>query len=273
MNRLITAILFTLLVFSTSYNARAHEPIRIASLPNPNLLSIFVIMDKGIENVEVVPARDGVSSIVGLIRAKKADAAVISYETVSTLSDVTGFRYVCSNISEAVHILSYKEINSTDDLKNLQIVASFRGGSPDILYRRLNAPVKPVFTDPFVAINLFVKKEYDALLLPEPLISAAARMLEKKGMGYNTFSVKNNITPAYTDPVNAVIAKDAPTAERLRKAYKKATEFIRENPDEAVAIFNENFEKHYNRKFNSMALLKALKTGRLMFEYSDNAQD
>ncbi len=253
-------LLFILIVFNVSA-----KTIRITSLPNPNLLPIFIIMDKKITDLQFVPSVNGVSNIAGLIKSGKIDVAALNFELKNVFTKKFGWKYGGSFIKKAIYVLSYKPLDNKSDLEKLKIIAAFKGGSPEKLYNKLNLSNKPVFTDLMIAIKLFLKKDYDAILLPEPMISKTINLLEKKNKKYYIFDVATNAN--YYKPVNAIIANKEVDLNELKSAFESAIKVIKTNPDYTTKVFLTYFKKYFKRNFDGVALEKSITSGRLLFEF------
>jgi ABC-type nitrate/sulfonate/bicarbonate transport system substrate-binding protein len=216
-------------------------------------------------DLNFIPSINGISNIAGLIKSKKINAATLNYELKDTFVDKFKWEYSGSFIKKAIYIISYKPISSKNDLQNLKIISSFKGGSPEKLYNKLHINNKPIFTDVMIAIQLFLKKDYDAILLPEPMISKIINMLTKKNIKFSIFDLSKNID--YHKPVNALITRPEIENKKLEVAFKQAINIINKNPEYAAETFVKYFKKYYKRNFDKQALKEAISSGRLVFEY------
>lgn len=264
MKRFFLAIFFTILFSTFGFCS-----IKIASLPNPNIIPIFVMLEKNFIQGEFIPLTGDLSALIGVVRAGKADAIAVNYEASQKIIKDTGWFYSGSTISRAVNIITTTPINNKNDLETRKIIASFRGGSPDILFKKLNLKNEPTYTDLQIAVQLFLKGDFNAILLPEPHISNV--ILKMKGMGkqYFVYDVIDLFDKNYKYPTNAFISKDENTNKVLKEALKRSVTFINENPDETVKIFNANFKKYFNIDFPYAAIEEAIKSKRLKFEFDE----
>lgn len=263
MKRGIFAIFFTLFFTIFAYGSQ----ITIGSLPNPNVVVAFVMKDKNFAEIQFVPVMGDVSTMVGLMKSGKVDAVFVNYEAAQKLAKDFNWVYAGSSISRAVHIITTEPIKDKSDLERFNIVGSFRGGSPDILFKKLNIKKEPLFTDLNIAVQLFLKGEYNAIFLPEPHVSNVILKMKKLNKNYYVYDILSLYPTPYRYPINALLAKDVETQRKLVEATKKAVEFIENNPDEATKIFNNNFKNYFNMEFPSAALEEAIKNKRLKFEY------
>ncbi len=264
MKKLLLTTIF-MLIFSTFGFCN----IKIASLPNPNIIPIFVMLEKNFVQGEFIPLTGDVSALIGVVRAGKADAIAVNYEASQKITKDTGWFYSGSTISRAVHIITTTPINNKNDLESRKIVASFRGGSPDILFKKLNLKTEPTFTDLQIAVQLFLKGDFNVILLPEPHISNVALKMKSMDKQYFVYDVIDLFDKNYKYPTNAYISKDEHTNRILKDALKKAVAFINEHPDETVKIFNANFKKYFNIDFPYAAIEEAIKSKRLKFEFDE----
>ncbi|MCX8084286.1 MAG: hypothetical protein N3C60_05125 [Calditerrivibrio sp.] len=261
-------VIFVILFLFISFLPSAYS-MKIASLANPNIIPIFVMLEKGYLTGEFVPVTGDVSALIGVLRASKADAIAVNYEAAQRIAKDTGFLYAGSTISRAIHIITVEPIKDKNDLESKKIVASFRGGSPDILFKKLNLKNEPTYTDLQIAVQLFLKGDFNAILLPEPHISNVVLKLKGMNKAFYVYDVLSLYDKSYRYPINAYLSKDETTNKALKEALKKSVQFINSNPDETVKIFNANFKKYFNIDFPYAALEEALKSGRLKFEYDE----
>ncbi|MCA1927046.1 MAG: hypothetical protein LDL10_01700 [Calditerrivibrio sp.] len=243
----------------------SYAEIKVSSLPNPNLFPIFIIEEKGFANLKFIPAVGDGSTLVGFIRSGKVDAVFFNYEAAEKLTKETGWIYAGSTISKAVHIITKYKISAKGDLEGKKIVGSFRGGSPDILFRKLNLKTEPIFTDLQVAFQMFVNGDADAIFLPEPHVSnllLRMRTMNREAFVYDIISLSGK---DYRYPINATIVKNDEIKKVLKDALEKAVEFINSNPKEAIKIFEVKYKRYYNTNFPVEALSEAITSGRLRY--------
>jgi len=243
------------------------ENIRLASLANPNVVVAFVIKDKAYAKIDFIPVLGDMSNMIGLIKAEKVDAVFTNYEVTYKIKKDLGWFYSGSSISRAVYIITNRSIRQSKDLEYFNIVGSFRGGSPDILFRKLLLKKEPVFTDLNIAVQLFLKGEYDAILLPEPHVSNVIAKLKELHKNFYFYDILSLYDKPYKYPINALLSKDENTHKILMDATKKAVDFINSHPEEAIKIFNANFKKYFNMQFPTAAIEEAIKSKRLQFDY------
>jgi ABC-type nitrate/sulfonate/bicarbonate transport system substrate-binding protein len=259
--------------FTAFFSLFAHgTPIKIGSLPNPNVVVAFVMKEKNYAEMQFVPVMGDVSTMVGLMKSGKVDAVFVNYEAAQKLAKDLNWVYAGSSISKAVHIITTEPIKDKTDLERFNIVGSFRGGSPDILFRKLNIKKEPLFTDLNIAVQLFLKGEYNAIFLPEPHVSNVILKMKKLNKNYYVYDILSLYNTPYRYPINALLVKDLETQKILVEATKKVVEFIENNPEETVKIFNNNFKNYFNMEFPSAALEEAIKNKRLKFEYFEHKE-
>jgi ABC-type nitrate/sulfonate/bicarbonate transport system substrate-binding protein len=240
----------------------------MASLANPNVISMAVMIEKGYINAEFVPVTGDISSLVGLIRSNKVDVIAVNYEAAEKISKLTGWIYSGSTISRAVYIITNKSIDNKDVLENRKIVSSFRGGSPDILFQKLNLKNQPTYTDMQIAVQLFLKGDFDTIVLPEPHVSNLLLKLSKLQKNYFVYDIVDLIGKDFRFPINAILCKDKETDKVLKEALIKSVDFVNQNPAEATKIFERYFRNYFELNFPFEAFNNAIESGRLKFEYS-----
>ncbi|MEF3255699.1 MAG: hypothetical protein K6348_09125 [Deferribacterales bacterium] len=242
--------------------------IRVTSLPNPNLFTIFIIAEKGYAPVEFVPAVGDVSTMVGLFRGNKADIMAVNFEVAEKLTKEMGLTYYGSTISRAIHIVTKLPIGNKKELEGKKIVASFRGGSPDIIFRKLEINNSPIFTDLQVAIQMFINQDYDVILLPEPHVSNVYLKMKNSGKEVYTYDLLELSGKNYKYPINAFVGKPEFT-KIFKNAMKKSVDFINSNPQEAANIFEKYYKIYYKSDFPFAAIKEAVISKRLKFEYDE----
>ena len=256
-----------ILIFLLSTVVAFAENIRVASLANPNVVVAFVIKDKSYAKIDFIPIFGDIASMIGLIRAGKVDAVFTNYEAAQKVRKDFGWHYSGSSISKAVYIITNRAIKQKNDLEDFKVVGSFRGGSPDILFRKLQLKKEPIFTDLNIAVQLFLKGEYDAIFLPEPHISNLILKLKELNKNYYIYDILSLYDKPYKYPINALLSKDENIHNILLDATKKAVSFINSHPEEAIKIFNANFKTYFNMQFPTNAIEEAIRSKRLQFEY------
>lgn len=261
--RKLTFLLFCGLLFIAVEVAA--QPLRLTSLPNPNVYPIFIIIDQGYLDAEFVPARGGVSSLAALLKAGKADLALLNQAPARQLAKDQGWQFMASTITRAVHLLSYSPLHDRNHIDSLTIISAFPGGSPDKVFSAGNFSVTPRFTDPFLAIQLFLKKDFNALLLPEPYISQVAQLLRDRGDTFTVTDMQVLCLGRKETDINAGVALPGVDLESVRSAFLKAGRFIHDQPRRATDIIAAAFAQHFHKALPEAALAEALTSGRLQF--------
>ncbi len=248
--------LFSILLLTSALFAK----VTFTATASPNILPIFVMMEKGFADVDFIPTNGGMPELAAMLKGKKADAFSANAEAVKKITEGTEFIAINTNVAKAVYILSYTPIDSPKSLESLKIVSAMPGGTPDKLFQKLSLANKPTFLDVPMAKQLFLKKEFDAILLPEPHISE----LIGKSQGIQTYIF--DLNPKEGAALNSAAILDLEKKGEINDAYQKAIEFIHASPEESAQIFARYYEKYFNAKFNADALKKALESKRLLFE-------
>lgn len=253
--------------------ARGLGEIVFTSLPNPNVYPIFLILEEGELEAEFLPARAGVAGLLALMRSDQADVCLLNREPARKMSADFGWHLTGPTITRAIHLISYKPVESREDIEPLQIIAAFPGGSPDKLFQAGGFTNQPRFTDLFLAMQLFLDHKSDALLLPEPFISQTVLQLRARD---ESFTVTDIQTYAVGDTVQAVndgVVRREEDLAPVRAALARATLFIREHPEEAARIISARFEEYFQKPLSAAVLQEALASGRLRFATEVGHQD
>lgn len=259
--------LFTTLVLIgfLSGPAAATERLTFTSLPNPNVYPIFIIIDQNYLNADFIPARGGVAGLLALMKSGEADMTLLNQAPAQRMADDNGWQLTGASIVRAIHLLSYPPVDSAADINRLSIISAFPGGSPDRIFQAGNFAVTPKFTDLYLAIQLFLKQEFDALLLPEPHISRVAGILRQQGIEVHISDMQQLALGRDTTPINAGVVRPGFSLEAIDQAFLRAGEFISAQPEEATRIISAAFEDHFRKPLPQSALLEALSSGRLQF--------
>lgn len=258
---LLTAIL--LLVFFPG--TALAERLTFTSLPNPNVYPLFIIIDQSYLDADFIPARGGVAGLLALMKSGKADMTLLNRMPAQRMARDNGWQLTGATIVRAIHLLSYPPVNSRSDINKLKIISTFPGGSPDKVFQAGNFSVEPKFTDLYLAIQLFLKRDFDALLLPEPHISRVAGLLRERGATFSISDMQQLALGRDRVPINAGVVRPGFALEEINRAFVRAGDFIREHPDAATRIIAAGYAEHFRKPLPQTALLEALTSGRLEF--------
>lgn len=250
-------------------SAFAHK-IVFTSLPNPNVYPIFVIIDQDYLAADFIPARGGVSALLSLMKSGKADITYLNEKPARNMARSNNWTLLGPTISKAVHLLSYGKINDRDDIEALDIISAFPGGSPNMIFKSAHFSVQPKFIDPYLAIQLFLKKDYNALLLPEPYISEVANLLIERGESYDITDIQQYVQSQEVVGINAGVVREGYDLKKIRQAFTRAAAFIDQHPQQASEIIAAGFSTHFNKKVPLAAIREALSSGRLQFGMEQN---
>ncbi len=235
------------------------------SLPNPNVYPIFIIIDQGYLDADFIPARGGVSGLLTLMKSGKADITLLNRVPARNMAAANHWQLMGATIVRAVYLLSYGPVDDRSAIDGFKIISAFPGGSPDRIFRAGNFTVEPKFTDPYLAIQLFLKRDYDALLLPEPYISQVAGLLDERGSDYFISDMQQLCLGREKTAINAGVVRQGYDLDVISAAFCKAAAFIADHPQQATEIIAAGFEKHFKKKLPAAALREALSSGRLQF--------
>ncbi|PLX99143.1 MAG: hypothetical protein C0622_10965 [Desulfuromonas sp.] len=235
------------------------------SLANPNVYPIFIILDQHYLDGDFIPARGGVASLMALLKSGDADVTVLNHEPAVNMAQQQGWQLLEPTIVRAVHLLSYPPVSSKADIEKLKIVSAFPGGTPDKLFRAGHFANEPKFTDLFLAIQLFLNREFDALLLPEPHISKVADLLQARGDNFHISDIQLLTLSSEATPLNAGVARPDVDRATVEQAFAAACTFIKRNPEQAAAIIAKGYDSYFRMPLPEAAVLEALQSGRLMF--------
>ena len=259
------AFLFALCLLILAAPALGTEDIVFSSLPNPNVYPVFIILERDELPASFVPARGGVAGLLALMRSGQADVCLLNHAPAQKMSQDNGWALAGPCIDRAVYLLSYATIPNREAIEELSIISALPGGSPDKLYQAGKFKNQPRFTDLYLAIQLFLKKDADALLLPEPFISQTVLKLRERGDTFTITDMQQLVTGSPTMAVNDVVVRRSQDVPAVRAALDRATTFIAENPREAAAIIAAGFQVHFHKPLPVEALQEALESGRLGF--------
>ncbi|MBN1957799.1 MAG: hypothetical protein JW773_06320 [Desulfuromonadales bacterium] len=248
----------------------AGDKLVLTSLPNPNVYAMFIAIDQGYLDADFIPAYGSVASLLTLMKSGQADATLLNRMPAENMAEAHHWQLIEGTIVRAVHLLSYTPIGSRDDIEQLTIIAAFPGGSPDKIFTAGGFTVIPKFTDPYLAMQLFLKKDYPALLLPEPYISQVAGLLRNRGEMFFISDMQQLCLGAKTTDINAGVVRQGFDPDLIAAAFKKAGRFIHQNPRRATEIVAAGFEKHFHKTIAAEALYDALASGRLKFAEEQN---
>lgn len=244
---------------------RALAGIVFTSLPNPNVYPMFIILDQQYLAAEFVPARGGVAQLLALLKSGKANVTYLNRQPAQIMADQQGWQPLEATIRKAVYLISYAPVTGRDDINRLKIISAFPGGSPDMIFRAGNFSVTPKYTDLFMAIQLFLKKDFDALLLPEPHISRIAGVLREKGIDFTITDMQEMAPVKDCLVINGGVALPDVDTDQVKAAFDKATAFIRADPERAARIIAADFQRYFGKEVPEAAVLEALASGRLLF--------
>ncbi len=247
------------------YGHSAIAGVVFTSLPNPNVYPMFVIVDQQYLAAEFIPARGGPASLLALLISGKANVTVLNEIAAKRMVDRHNWTLMDATIVKAVHLLSYTPVESSADIDKLQIISAFPGGSPGQIFQAGNFSVMPKFTDPFLAIQLFQKKDFNAILLPEPYISQIIAIMHDRGETVYQTDIQLLALQREQFPLNAGVIRKEIDAEQVRTAFAKAVAFIQQHPDRAARIVSESFQKYFHINLPTTTIAAALNSGRLRF--------
>lgn len=263
--KLTTGLAILMLWLVVSSPGKAEDRLVLTSLPNPNVYPIFILIDQGYLNADFIPAYGSVASLLTLMKSGKADVALLNRVPAKNMAEDNHWQLMEATIFRAVHLLSYKQINHRDDIEKLKIISAFPGGSPDKIFSAGDFTVVPKFTDPYLAIQLFLKKDYDALLLPEPYISQVAGLLRNQQEPFFISDMQWLSLGQQETDINAGVVRQGCDLAPIRAAFRKAGGFIHRYPRKATEIIAAAFVTYFHKTIPTEALYEALASGRLQF--------
>lgn len=248
----------------------AGDRLVLTSLPNPNVYPIFILIDQGYLDADFIPAYGSVAGLLTLMKSGKADMTFLNRIPAQNMAADNNWQLMDATIVRAVHLLSYKPVASRDDIEQLSIIAAFPGGSPDKIFTAGGFKVVPKFTDPYLAMQLFLKKDYAALLLPEPYISQVAELLRQRGDAFFISDMQQLCLGQQETAINAGVVRQGFDPELIGAAFKKAGRFIHQHPQRTTEIVAAAFDKYFHKTIAAEALYEALASGRLKFAEEQN---
>ena len=266
--------------------------LRFTTPPDPNMVSAFVLMDKGFlkgkVNINYIPSK-GAGDIIAHLQSKDVDVAFFSVPGGAKLY-AKGFKDIKLlgvHVWKALYVIAGNDVKGWKDLRKKKIFIAFRGGPPDIIARACmrGAGYNPdkdfnieYLPSPQIKMLLLAGKGY-AAVFPEPHISML--ILKSRGKLKSAIDLQNDFSKSYKDwkseeiPLGAmwIIYKNVKGKEEDIKAFslslKEANRYAMENPDEAGRITAKYFSKYFGGKFPAKAISMAIKSGRLKLEFRD----
>lgn len=251
------------------YGQVAIAGIVFTSLPNPNVYPLFVIMDQQYLVADFIPARGGPASLLALLTSGKANVTILNKAAAQKMAERHNWTITAATIVKAVHLLSYAQIKDSADIDKLQIISAFPGGSPGKIFQAGNFSTIPKFTDPFLAMQLFLQKDFNALLLPEPYISQIIGILHDRGVTYHLTDIQQLALQRDHFPLNAGVIRNKTDVEQIKTALAKAVVFIQQNPEPTARIVAAAFKKYFHQSLPEPIIAIALSSGRLQFAMED----
>lgn len=161
---------------------------------------------------------------------------------ISSASDFDGKRIAAPQIGNSQDV-SLRYYLSQNDLKPVE-----KGGTVTIL----NIANPEIYT-------LFAKGDIDGAWVPEPWATILVKNLGGKRLFY-----EEDLWPEKRFASVLLIAREEFVNEnpelvkRWLEAHKETVEWINQNPDETVAVFNHFIEEHLGKKLDKKILLESL---------------
>ncbi|NLK66470.1 MAG: ABC transporter substrate-binding protein [Campylobacteraceae bacterium] len=171
--------------------------------------------------------------------------------------DVAMLNLLTANVQDIV--TKDENIKSIHDLEGKKLIMPFRNDMPDIIFnalcKKLGVDVKKISIDytatPPESMGMFLAKDYDAALLPEPMATAATfkakqsgikvfRMRPMQDIWGEAFGIKPIIPQAGIIVKRDFYEKEKESLEIFHKDLQMAMEWIEQNPESAGKI-GENY--------------------------------
>ena len=259
---LMTILLSFIIIFSTSCN-KQKEPIRIAINGWPPCELWYIAEDQGYFGdipVEIVRFTTWTDSLAALYMGK---ADIVQSTYFNTLSyngkgEAASIILLSNTIVGVEGLVVKKDLSDLKTLKGKKIAVETGTVEHFLLHKSLEQiglrddDIEIVSTSSENAMELFIKGEVDAAFTYEPFLSNAANA----GKGRIALTTDENMN--YND---CLLARDESLDKRkddyakLIKAWYKAQDFVRKNPEKAYRIMSskENMTskefKEYYEKF------------------------
>lgn len=254
----ITIVLLSMMLFGgCSQSSSANkEPINIATLNGPTGLGMVKLMKEGnsLYNITTYQAPD---EIVGKVVSGELDIACVPSNLAATLYNKTegGIQLVGTNTLGVLYILEKGEsINSIEDLKGKEIIASGKGSTPEFILNTLllaygidpekDVTVEYMANHSDVVSALVADESGKVALLAEPHVTTALSKEDTIRIAIDMNSEWKN-TKNVDLPMGVVIAsKEFATSrkkdlEAFVSDYIASVEFVNNQVDEAAKLAAE----------------------------------
>ena len=267
------------------------DVLRVAVLPNPNMVPLLVALEQqGAEmRVELVPV-PGVPELAAALQGRRADVALFFGATGARLYNkgaLADLRLWSVNVWRALYLVALPEVDGLDDLVGKKILASFPGGAPDLVMRAAmrqagydpDADFAIEYLPPDQVKQMLLAGKGDAALLPEPQASALMGKAEAQGLdleavtdlqgGLGADAWPDGLIPlGATFTIQAVVDDAACRAalERFEEAYRQAGAHAMAHPDEAGEIVERAYARYFGGQMPARTVATAIRSGRLVFE-------
>jgi len=290
MATIIGFLVLVLFLSACNTNSAPAEPLRIACPPNPNMIPLFVAMDRHQENlnIELVPV-PGVPELAAAVQGGQADVALFFSAAGAkqfNKGTLTSLRLWNVNVWRALYLVAEPRFDSLESLRGQKILASFPGGAPDLVMR---AAMRQAGYDPdtdFVieylpsaqVQQLLLAGQGQAALLPEPQVTALISKAAQQGQtlqpavdlqaGFSAENWEADYIPLGGVFVTEALASDADRRAALEQfiaAYDEAAAYAMSHPAEAGEITARAFKEYFGGQLPAEAVISALENGRLVF--------
>jgi NitT/TauT family transport system substrate-binding protein len=252
------------LVFLFNSLSLAKPVIKVASPPCERIVPLIYMEHLSQQGkldfkVEVKPIKDDMIKL--MIASEKVDfMAVPSTTAANFYNKGANVKLIVVSYWGDFQVLSKKEVSSFKDLRGKKIIVPRQGNLLDAIFKYLakknGLSVKDVKIEygcksPVMVSNLLLSDKIDFAVLPEPFASIAV----SKGKG----KIKRviDITKEYEKvtkhelPQAGLIVigeKSNEIIKEFMEGYKKAIEFVNENPEQAGKLTEKKMGKFYKIK-------------------------
>jgi len=285
----IAGIVIVFLLAACAPSNREAARLRVACPPNPNMIPLFVEMEREDVPVTLVPV-PGVPELAAAVQGGQADVALFFSATGAKLYNhgtLTNLRLWTISVWRAVYLVSGPGIDSLEDLVGKKILASFPGGATDLIMR---AGMRDAGYDPDADFaieylpsaqvkQLLLAGKGDAALLPEPHVSSLIAKAAEQGLqlhaavdlqsGFDASAWEKGNAPLGGIFVTQEVLDDPARKaafERFVKAYAQSSQWTMAHPDQAGEIVAQSFSKNFGGTLSAEVVATAIQGGRLTFQ-------
>jgi NitT/TauT family transport system substrate-binding protein len=178
-------------------------------------------------------------------------------------------------------ILSKKEVSSFKDLRGKKITVPRQGNTLDVTFRYLakknglnieDVKIEYGSKSPIMVSNLLLSDKVDCAVLPEPFASIAVSKSKGKIKRVIDLTKEYEKVTKHELPQAGLIVigeKSNEIIKEFMEGYKKAIEFVNENPEQAGSLTEKKMGKFY--KIKPIAL--SMKYSRIKYVPAKNVEE